>query len=135
MRLFFLLVSILVFSLASKGLSLEEKINFCEKNFQVVPDKTLRLAFEAYKESVEKREDKNIGLSLMYIGLSHDYLGSFDSALYYFKKAEPLINESNDAKTKVFFLKSKANTYYSLSKLEDALKNYLKGLGWPRGIM
>lgn len=88
------------------------------------------LAFNYSKQAIIKAKSEgselNLGKAYEMLGISFDYLGELDSALFYFEKSIALLKKQ---KNKIYLARtymSKANSLCLLSKNKEALTYYTK---------
>jgi serine phosphatase RsbU (regulator of sigma subunit)/tetratricopeptide (TPR) repeat protein len=81
-------------------------------------------ARQAITKSIEENSKLNLGKAYEALGVSEDFLGEFDSAIYYFDISIEILKKENKKLELGKTLVSKANSLYSISKYEDALKYY-----------
>lgn len=101
---------------------------FCEKNYQTNPSLTLLYATTALAKAKQENNELLTGKAYEMIGVSHDFLGNFDSALVYFDASITCLKKQSDPLPYASALKSKANSLYSLSRYKEALSYYVQAL-------
>ena len=110
----------------SGNLSADSLIHRAHLIYQNNPD----LAFIYSKKAVEKAKYENselkLGNSYEMLGVSFDYLGELDSALYYFDIAIDIFKTQKDSSYLAKVYTSKANSLCLLNKNSEALNYYVK---------
>ena len=90
------------------------------------------LSYDYSKQAITKarqeNSDLNLGKGYEMLGVSLDYLGELDSAIYYFDKAIDILKNEKDPFPLGRVYTSKANSLFLLNKNKEALSYYLKSV-------
>ena len=105
-------------------LSSDSLIHRAKKVYQNNPSLSYEYSKKAILKAIEEDSELSLGRAYEILGISHDYLGQLDSALFYFEKSITLLKKQNQ---KIYLGRtymSKANSLSLLSKNKEALIYY-----------
>jgi serine phosphatase RsbU (regulator of sigma subunit) len=101
-------------------------IKRAKKVYQNDPTLAYDYSKEAVKTAIYEQSELNLGRSYEILGISFDYLGELDSALFYFEKSIKILEKQKEQIYLARTFMSKANSLSLLSKNKEALTFYTK---------
>jgi serine phosphatase RsbU (regulator of sigma subunit) len=124
-----IIIQLLSWNLFPVNHSSDSLIKKSIQTYQNDPELGYRYAYQAYNKALLEKNTINSGIAIEMIGVSLDYLGYLDSALFYFDKSIAILSKQNDKKALARVFKSKANSLCLLNKNKEALSYYTEALG------
>lgn len=107
-------------------LSSDSLIHRAKKVYQNDPSLSYEYSKKAILKAIEEDSELSLGRAYEMLGISHDYLGQLDSALFYFEKSITLLKKQKQQIYLARTYMSKANSLSLLSKNNEALIYYTK---------
>jgi len=107
-------------------LSADSFIIRAKKVYQNNPSLSFEYSKKAIEKAVQEESELSLGRAYEMLGISFDYLGHLDSALFYFEKSITLLKKQKNQIYLARTFMSKANSLSLLSKNNEALVYYTK---------
>ena len=111
---------------AISQLSADSLILRAKKVYQNNPSLSFEYSKKAIEKAVQEESELSLGRAYEMLGISFDYLGQLDSALFYFEKSITLLKKQKNQIYLARTFMSKANSLSLLSKNNEALVYYTK---------
>jgi len=110
----------------SSALSSDSLLQRAKLVYQNDPELACKYSKSAVIQAKLENSQLNLGKAYEMLGISFDYLGQLDSALFYFDISIENLSHQNNPGVLARVYTSKANSLYLLNKNNEALKYYTK---------
>lgn len=92
------------------------------------PQKAIETYRTAFEKSIQSHYYKEAFNALHYIGIVQSDLGRYDSAIYYYKKAEPYAKKASYERGEAMTFSNLGNVYQFTGQYDKAISHYLQGI-------